>query len=116
MFKLQDKKAKQLLSEVKKMDFPKAQKIENEEKESPSIWKYSKPFDEGAFVPRVVIEKEGEYVIDICVDIRGYQFVILKRDNDVNEDDVKHLLKEFEYDVKQFDDPTEKNDKRVDNP
>ena len=113
VFKLQDKKAKQLLSEVKKMDFPKAQKLENEEKESPSIWKYSKPFDEGAFVPRVVIEKEGEYVIDICVDIRGYQFVILRRNDDVSEDDVKHLLKEFEYDVKQFDDPTEKKYKRL---
>ena len=38
--------------------------------------------------------------------------MILRRNDDVNEDDVKHLVKELGYDVKQFDDPTEKKDKR----
>ena len=68
VFKLQDKKAKELFKVVKN-EFTGDSK--------PKIWKYSKPFEEGAFVPRVVIEKEGEYVIDICVDVQD-QFVILK--------------------------------------
>ena len=106
VFKLQDEKAKELLKVVKN---------QFTEDSKPKIWRYSEPFEKGAFVPRVVIENEQkkEYVIDICVDIRGYQFVILKRDNDVNEDDVKHLLKELEYDVKQFDDPTEKKERLI---
>ena len=104
VFKVQDKKAKELLKVVKN---------EFTENPKPEFWKYSKPFDEGAFVPRVVIEEKGEYVIDICVDIRGYQFVILNRGKDVNENDVKQIVEELGYGVKQFNDPTEKNDKRL---
>lgn len=105
VFKFQDEKAKQLLIELEKLEFPK-----NSE---PKIWKYSEPFEKGAFVPRVVIEKKGEYVIDICVDIRGYQFVILKRDNDVHEEDINDLVEQLGYVVKEFDDPTEKESKRL---
>ena len=111
VFKVQDKKTKKL-AKVVQNKFTKGSE--------PKIKIYSKPFEEGAFVPRVYIENEQkkEYVIDICVDIRGYQFVILKRDNDVHEDDVKEIVEELEYDckqfvVKEFDDPTEKNDKRL---
>ena len=106
VFKLQEEKTKKL-AKVVQNKFTKGSE--------PKIKIYSKPFEEGAFVPRVYIENEQkkEYVIDICVDIRGYQFVILKRDNDVNEDDVRDLVKELGYDVKQFNDPTEKEDKRL---
>ena len=104
VFKLQDKKAKELFKVVKN-EFTGDSK--------PKIWKYSKPFEEGAFVPRVVIEKEGEYVIDICVDIRGYQFVILKRENNVHKEDVNDLVEQLGYVVKEFDDPTEKKYKRL---
>ena len=106
IFKEQEKKTKKLAKDVKNK-FTKGSE--------PKIKIYSKPFEEGAFVPRVYIENEQkkEYVIDICVDIRGYQFVILKRGNDVHEDDVKQIVEELEYGVKQFDDPTEKKDKRL---
>ena len=109
VFKLQENTANQLLNVVKN-------KFAEDSKAK--IWKYSKPFEKGAFVPRVVIEKEGEYVIDICVDIRGYQFVILKRDNNVDEKDITKKISGLIYDKKQFsvkvfDDPTEKNDKRL---